>query len=669
MPPADKNKGGGMGGRRGGPDKLNPWKIQGYKPGQNVICKIMRAEPGGYSVLVVKDNLPGYLPSNAHHNTGEEILAQFVCIDKNRMLLSERFTAGSGKVAMGGQNKINWEEQLDQLDGNQYTTGNQEPAYYEEQPAEQYQPYQMDQYVNHSDQHYQDGSGDSPFVPPPPGHQYQTGSQPAQQYQTGSMPQQHQSGPQAQQQWDSGAQAPQQQWDTAAQTPQQWDSGRQTPQQQWDSGAQAPQQQWDSGAQAPQQQYQTGSMPPQQQQQYQTGAQPPQQYQTGSMPAQQQQQFQTGAQPPQQQWQTGAQPAQQFQSGQQAQQNPQGDAQQFRSGPQPPQNQSGPQAQQHQSGQQQQYISGGQPAQQFQTGPMPAQYQTGPMPAQQPPQHQQFQTGPMPAQYQSGGHPAQQQQQFPPHMSDEEKAFAVYARNVPARKFQLRRAIDLIMPPMDNNITSLRIGDYDVEWLITDLEGGMRTGCVKAACESRLSRAAMLLYKGRAVGCIYGCKTDPNTRPTEESLNVMLSDLESPDTMVQIYDLPEDVTLAMSSLFLGYPVERNDDYTSREYMDYICDWFGKEGGTATLAITLGNGKGTCLGYVYKGQFTGAFYVEDQTFSADREFVYNLLERDPQASLEVSILPPEMHSNAVRFGFSLSMARSRNAAKQSGSPAL
>jgi hypothetical protein len=34
----------------------------------------------------------------------------------------------------------------------------------------------------------------------------------------------------------------------------------------------------------------------------------------------------------------------------------------------------------------------------------------------------------------------------------------------------------------------------------------------------------------------------------------------------------------------------------------------------------------------------------------------MLESDPQAGLEVSILPPEMHASAVRFGFSLSMAR-------------
>ncbi len=369
--------------------KLNPWKIQGYKPGQNVICKIIKPEPGGYAVIIPKDNLPGFLPSDVRHNIGEEVLAQYVCLDKDRMLLSERFTAGAKGQAQENAapktEKVNWLEQLEQNE-----------SYYDSLP--------------------------------------------------GSAP---------------SADASQQQDPSAS-------------------------------------------------------------------------------------------------------------------------------------------------------------------------------------------------------MTDAEQAFQVYAQGVPTQRFQLRRAIDLIMPPLDeSSMTSLRIGDYDVEWLITDLEGGMRTGCVKCACESKLSRSAMLLYKGRAVGCIYGSKSDPNTKPTEESLSHLLRDLDSPDTVVTLYDLPENITMAMSSLFLGYPVETKEDYEAAEYLNYICDWLTSEQVTATLAITLSDGKGTCLGYVFRGQYVGSFYVEDQQFHPDRDFIDTLIQGDPRAQLEVSILPPEMHSSAVRFGFSLSMARSRN----------
>jgi len=424
--------------------KINPWKIQGYKPGQIVQCKIQKAEPGGYAVLLVKDNIPGYLPSNARHNFGDEVLATFVCIDKSRVLLSERFTAGSsgkGGAPVKKNYGPDWTQHLDELDSN-YTTGAQQAA-----------PDNSNQYL------------------------------------TGPLP-----------------------------------------------------------AQAPVDPY--------------------------SNEGYQQQQFATGPLP------------QQF--------NP--------------------------------------PQQQYATGPLPSQHTP-----------EQYMGGDQGNQYLTGAQPAQR-----------------YADGVPSRRFQLRRAIDLIMPPIDGEtISTMRIGDYDVEWLITQLEGGMFTGCVKAACESRLSRAAMLLYKGRAVGCIYGCKADPTTKPTEESLQAMLSDLESPDTVVSQYDLPEEITLAMSSLFLGYPVERHDDYSAKEYLDYICNWLGQKNGTATLAISLTQDRGTCLGYIYKGQFSGAFYVEDQTYRADRAFVDEMLENDPQAALEVSILPPEMHASAVRFGFSLSMARNRN----------
>jgi hypothetical protein len=183
----------------------------------------------------------------------------------------------------------------------------------------------------------------------------------------------------------------------------------------------------------------------------------------------------------------------------------------------------------------------------------------------------------------------------------------------------------------------------------------MRTGCVKAASESRLSRSAMLLFRGRVVGCIYGCKTLKETQPTKESLDYMLADLALPDTDVKMYDLPEDVTLAMSALFLGYPVQRNDDFDSRSYVDYICNWFEGRKQTACLAITLSEKRGTCLGFIYEGNYCGAFYVEDQIFRVDKDFIYELVANDPQASVEASILPPEMTSSVVRFGYSLSMA--------------
>lgn len=253
-----------------------------------------------------------------------------------------------------------------------------------------------------------------------------------------------------------------------------------------------------------------------------------------------------------------------------------------------------------------------------------------------------------------GGAPAEAE------TSESDAAFAVWAHDRTVN-FRLRRAIDLILPPVDSSVkpTDVNIieGD-DLLWLITDLEGGMRTGCVKALCEGKKSRSALLLYKGRAVGCIYGNKELKEPVPTEASLQMMLTDCQMPGTQLLMYGLPEDVTLAMSALFLGYPVERSDDLDARAYMDYIMDWFAQKEQTACLAFSLPATGGTLLAFIHRGQFVGSFYVENQEFSRDINFVYDLIGKDPESAVEASILPPELTTSSVRFGFSLSMAMPR-----------
>jgi hypothetical protein len=373
---------------------LNPWKLSGYKAGQNVICRVGYAEPGGYAVIIPKDNLPGFLPTQAPLKAGQEILAQYVCVHNNRILLSARLTGATDAKPV---QSVRWEDYLSDID--------REAA----PVVDQMQP-------------LTDQSG----------------------------------------------------------------------------------------------------MPPQ----------------------------------------------------------------------------------------------------------MPEGEEGMPQP---------------------GAHP----QQF-----EQDAAFRVWARTAP-RKFQLRRAVDLILPPVHaESMNTFKISDYDLEWLITDLEGGMRTCSVKAQTQDVPSRSAMLLYRGRAVGCAYTSLKWPEPPPSEQSLSMMLTDLAMPSTKVSIYDLPESLTLAMSALFMGYPVKRTDEFEARPYFDYICDWLESKGQTACLAITLPSSSGNCFAYIYRGQFAGAFYVEDQVFTQDKNFIYRLLRNDKNANIEASILPPEMTSSAVRFGFSISMARTK-----------
>lgn len=393
--------------------KINPWKVTGYKAGQNVVCTVKSADQGGYDVVIKKDNLPGFIKTSATLKPGEEILAQFVCVHKDRVLLTPVFQGNRGAPGAAATS-VNWQEHsLETLD-EQY-----------EQKSQQQRAYRsLDE--------------------------------------TGS----HQ--------------------------------------------------------------------------------------------------------------QVSAEHAAQQSAGMQA----------------------------------------------------------------------------------TGAHQAY----APPANGQQEQQWQAPAEHTPTKRFRLRRAIDLVMPPSDpdsiESLKTFKISDYDLEWLITDVEGGMRTGCLKATSESKLSRAAILLYRGRAVGCIYGCKSNPDAKATEESLSMTLSDLEAPDTIVTIYDLPDEVALAMSALFLGLAMERDDNLDSRGYFDHVMNWFVQSAATACVVISLPATKSTYLVFVGKGQFGGAFFVEEQQFTRDRNAIYQLFESDPGAVVEVSVLNPETIAPGMRFGYSLTMARQK-----------
>jgi hypothetical protein len=717
--------------------RVNPWKITGYKAGQNVICKVSHAEPGGYAVIIPKDNLPGFLPTEQPLKAGEEVLAQYVCVSNSRILLQCRFGNASTKPGAPRPDTVRWEEQLDQINspaGAKIDYGRPSDSV-----AAQAQDYQESyQQANYSQEFDGESSqqGDYHFT----NEQYAADySEQQAQYAAGQINQQYNQAQQAQ--YDQ-TQYDQTQYDQNQYGQNQHDQSQTGQQGYNNSFVQQP-----GFAPADNQGYQTGSYSPAQDYSQnapggnfgapQNGGMQfkpsmPSDYaetqnswnaapNSSAMPSGQTTTGGFGAAPAgQTPYQAPVQDAGQYQGAQQSPpasyQGPNADS----ARPYPPQA-SKPRGNtartQHEmtaqrppnstiAGASAQPPSGAQsPAQDAAattTGTFEAAGGFGAAPQQAQPSYQ------SPGSYQG---PAQTLPQYAPVIVPDEhsapsspeiapgddwgysgqawdneprltpapveaapagqiaqiempateadEAFRVWAPNVAPRDFHLKRATDLVPPPFDeDSLATFTSEEQDVEWLITDIEGGMRTGCVKAVSQSAMSRSAALLYKGRAVGCIYGRKQQSENYGTEQSLQIMLQDLEKPDTAIQLYDLPENVVLPMSALFLGYPVPREENVDARTYMDYMCNWFESKSQTACLAITFPSRSATSLCFIHEGKFCGAFYVEEQKFSQDKEFVYSLMKGDPQASVEANILPPEMTSSAVRFGFNLSMARKK-----------
>lgn len=239
--------------------------------------------------------------------------------------------------------------------------------------------------------------------------------------------------------------------------------------------------------------------------------------------------------------------------------------------------------------------------------------------------------------------------------SEQETAFAVWADSYP-RNFRLRRAVDIIMPSITGKLNhSVRCGDYDIKRLLTDLETSELTGCIKASSSEILSRSAALLYKGRVVGCIYGRKPQPQTQVLEQSLKAMLEDLSLKSTEMQVYELPDEVVISMSALFLGVPIgagQTADAGDSKNYIEVLMPSLESKQETACVMVSTNEKPSRCLGFVYLGHTFGSYSIVDQKFDTSFDPLVKLCSNSDDAQINAYLLPKEMTSASVVYGYSL-----------------
>lgn len=245
--------------------------------------------------------------------------------------------------------------------------------------------------------------------------------------------------------------------------------------------------------------------------------------------------------------------------------------------------------------------------------------------------------------------------------TESETAFAVWADSHP-RTYKLRRAVDVIMPAAQpDEVKHYTVGSSNLTEIFAELEASQFTGCIKSDCEEKPSRAAALIYRGRVVGGIYGTRTPSEPYTAEVALNMMMLDLGSEGTTLKIYPLPDQVVLPMSAMFLGFPAPV-DDFLSDDALVQsvveICNELVSRKETGCITVTLPKTEELCLVYVHAGKCPGYFNVDFQRFAVDLNQLDNLIAGDVDARLELFLLPPEMTSLHVSFGYSLTGAYER-----------
>lgn len=235
--------------------------------------------------------------------------------------------------------------------------------------------------------------------------------------------------------------------------------------------------------------------------------------------------------------------------------------------------------------------------------------------------------------------------------NEKENAFAIWAEAYPNSN-RPGRAIDLVMPPVQSAPVLLKSKDKSQEFF-PSLEASEFTGCLKVTSQKRLSRSAVVLFRGRAVGSVYTTKSNPEPYRFEIGLQKLVEDVAASDSdaELEMYELKDELILAMSAMFLGYIDNTEHELTNAEYAEKMLEHFAGSKGTACLSLQESKTP-SALGFICDGELQGSYSINDRSFGEQKQYFFSLLEKFPKATLKTYVLPSAMTTDSVCFGYSL-----------------
>ena len=115
-----------------------------------------------------------------------------------------------------------------------------------------------------------------------------------------------------------------------------------------------------------------------------------------------------------------------------------------------------------------------------------------------------------------------------------------------------RRAIGLVpFPGEESKRQIVDAVNLKYKSVFISVEGRRTTCCFKVISPTGKARGAILVFRGRVLGSIFGCKSMSGQLLGPEAMKRSVDELSDPHAIVDTYILPERLALAAGSLFHG----------------------------------------------------------------------------------------------------------------------
>ena len=216
-----------------------------------------------------------------------------------------------------------------------------------------------------------------------------------------------------------------------------------------------------------------------------------------------------------------------------------------------------------------------------------------------------------------------------------------------------RRAINLVPAQVEEDSHEFAItSGVRFHPFLVSIEGKQRTCCFKIVSPARKSRAAILIFRGRVVGCVYGCKSLDKQYFGEKGLDFALGDLAYPGNALSAYGLTEELVLASASLFNGQVLDFDmSGGHAKAFTDAVAKI--KDLNTPGCAVIQNPSENLVyMAYVVNGKTCGLYSNREGWLKADEDLDLDKIEFGNDTHVLASILQTKTPEEAYQQGLSL-----------------
>lgn len=196
-------------------------------------------------------------------------------------------------------------------------------------------------------------------------------------------------------------------------------------------------------------------------------------------------------------------------------------------------------------------------------------------------------------------------------------------------------------------------GSVRFHQLLVSLEGNQRTGCLRIISPRNKSRSAILMYRGRVVGCLYGSRKLDYQCLQQDAHKFALAELATAGNILDAYELPEELVLAAASLFNGEILDIDQMLAPQGSFEQALAAITDSRLPGCIVVNSNSDEMVCMVYVFDGRIIGVFSALDGWVKPTYEAAVGYLSRAKQnAHVMASFMPIRDREHAMSFGFSL-----------------